>query len=391
MALATTSASVSHVPADSPVDAPLPRGSVAFATLTRWWLISAALWTTFAVLAVTQGHISALQRGSVDSASAWNWLRLFGQWFPRYAVWALLSPSIFWLATRYLIRREQLITRVALHAGAGIGVALAGVILHSTVICAIWPHASFWAHVQKMLLADFTDGLVTYWIVLLAAHAYAFRRHARERELAALRLDAQLKSAELALLRLQLNPHFLFNALNTLAVLMRENHTAADRLLEQLSSFLRAVLSDTTTEETSLATELALLDHYLAIETARFDDRFIVRKQIASDTLDASVPRLILQPLVENAIKHGVVVRRAGGTVAISAQKIGNTLALSVSDDGPGWPQLNSATPPVSGVGLSNTRLRLEKRHGASQSIDYLATPGGGACVRLTFPLIRHA
>lgn len=390
MALNPAPASVARVPAASSNAIHSPTGNGIFTTLTRWWLISAALWTTFAVLAVTQGHISALQRGATDSLITWNWLRLFGQWSPRYAVWALLSPPIFWLATHFLIRRERLISRVVLHVVAAIGVALIGVVLHSSVICAIWPHASFWSHVQKMLLADFTDGFVTYWIVLLAAHAFAFRRHARERELAALRLDAQLKSAELALLRLQLNPHFLFNALNTLGVLMREDHIAADRLLERLSQFLRAVLAGASSEDTSLADELTLLDHYLAIEGERFGDRLVVKKQISPETLDASVPRLILQPLVENAIKHGIVVRHRGGKVTISSEKIGGQITLTVTDDGPGWPASTQAPQPPSGIGIANTRLRLEKRHGAAQKMEFLSADGGGARLQLTLPYVRH-
>ena len=391
MALAPVTHSVAGVSAPDPLDAPLVRNPGTIATLTRWWLVSAALWLALAVLAVTQGHFSALQRGLTDSTNAWGWWRLFGQWLPRYAVWALLSPPIFWLAMRFLIRREGIGARVALHVAASVGVAVAGVALHSLTICAIWPHASLWAHVQKMLFADFTDGLVTYWIVLLAAHAYAFRQHARERELRALQLDAQLKSAELAMLRLQLNPHFLFNALNTLGVLMREDHAAADRLLERLSLFLRAVLAGAASEETTLADELALLDHYLAIESERFGDRLLVRKQIAPETLDASIPRMLLQPLVENAIKHGIVVRQRGGTLTISAQKIGGQIMLAVSDDGPGWKRLAGVAPFASGVGIANTRLRLQKRHGAAQQMEFLDAAGGGAVVRLSFPYVRHS
>jgi two-component system LytT family sensor kinase len=391
MALPPPVPSVAGVSAFHPLEAPLVRNSGAAVMLARWWLVSAVLWLTLAVLAVTQGHFSALQRGLAQSSDAWAWWKLFGQWLPRYAVWALLSPPIFWLAMRFLIRRDLLGVRVALHVAGSVGVAVVGVALHSLTICAIWPHASLWAHVQKMFFADFTDGIVTYWIVLLAAHAYAFRGQARERELAALRLDAQLKTTELALLRLQLNPHFLFNALNTLGVLMRENHPAADRLLERLSLFLRAVLAGATSEETTLADEIASLDHYLAVEGERFGDRLRVEKQIAPDTLDAAVPRLLLQPLVENAIKHGIMIRQGGGSLTISAQKSGDQIVLEVADDGPGWKSPAEAAPTSSGVGIANTRLRLEKRHGTRQQMEFLTAPGGGALVRLIFPYVRYS
>lgn len=374
-------------PTETSAPSPTARGRPSVPVrLTRWWLLSFAVWTALALLAVTQAHFSALQRELTENSDAWDWWRILGNWLPRYEVWALLSPPVFWLATRFPIHRAQLAPRIALHAAGSAGVAVAGAALHSAVICAIWPHPSLWAHFQKMLLANFTDGFVTYWIVLLAAHAYAFRSLARDRALAAAKLDARLQAAELATLRLQLNPHFLFNALNTLAVLMREDEAAADRLLERLSAFLRAVLAGSTRgEETSLAEELELLDHYLAVEGARFGERLVVRKEIAPAALAAAVPRLLLQPLVENAIKHGLGIRKAGGCVMLSAELVADRLVLTVSDDGPGWRQ----SPPAAGVGLSNTRLRLEKLHGDRQQMELLARPHGGAVVRLTFPHVR--
>jgi two-component system LytT family sensor kinase len=355
--------------------------------LARWWLVSFALWTALALLAVTPGHFSAIERGLVDPDQAWGWWRTLAGWLPRYEVWALLSPPIFWLATRFPIQRERLSQRIALHALASAGVAGVGAALHSAVICLIWPHPSYWDHVQRMLLANFSDGVATYWIVLLAAHAYAFRQLARDRAIVAAQLDARLKAAELAMIRLQLNPHFLFNALNTLAVLMREDDAAADRLLERLSLFLRAVLAGSTQEETPLADELELLEHYLAVETARYGDRLRVRFDVAPETLRARVPRLVLQPLVENAIKQAVATRTAGGTITVCAALRGEMLELLVEDDGPGWRQ----SPPQSaigrGVGLANTQLRLQNLHGGHQRMELTnASPSGGAQVRLCLP-----
>jgi two-component system, LytTR family, sensor kinase len=358
--------------------------------IARWWLVSFAVWTALALLAVTPGHFSAIERGLIDPDQAWGWWRTLAGWLPRYEVWALLSPPIFWLGIRFPIQRERAFERLALHACAGAAVAIVGAALHSAVICLIWPHPSYWAHVQRMLFANFSDGVVTYWIVLLAAHAFMFRRLARDRAVLAARLDARLKAAELATIRLQLNPHFLFNALNTLAVLMRENEAAADQLLERLSLFLRAVLDGSTREETSLGEELELLDHYLAVEDARYGERLVVRREIAADTLEARVPRLMLQPLVENAIKHAVAPRAAGGTITVCAARCGDKLTILVADDGPGWRH----SPPQSalgrGVGLSNTQLRLEKLYGEDQRLELTNASGsGGARVRITLPLGR--
>jgi two-component system, LytTR family, sensor kinase len=353
----------------------------------RWWLISFAVWTALALIAVTPGHYSAVDRGLIDPDQAWGWWRTLAGWLPRYEVWALLSPPIFWLALRFPIQRERLAERVGLHALASAGIAIVGAALHSAVICAIWPHPSYWAHVQKMLLADFSGGMTTYWIVLLAAHAVAFRRLARDRAIVTAQLDARLKAAELAMIRLQLNPHFLFNALNTLAVLMREDEAAADRLLERLSLFLRAVLADCAREETPLAEELELLDHYLAVESARYGERLQVRFDIAPETRRARVPRLVLQPLVENAIKHAVAQRSAGGTVTISAALRDGRLELRVEDDGPGWRQSAPQSAIGRGVGLANTQLRLQTLHGARQTMELTnLSPTGGARVRLILP-----
>jgi two-component system, LytTR family, sensor kinase len=363
------------------------RASSGMPASARWLLISFAIWTALALLAVTPGHFSAVERGLVDPDAAWGWWRTLAGWLPRYEVWALLSPPIFWLAMRFPVQRERLVERVALHALASACVAIVGAALHSAVICAIWPHPSYWAHVQRMLLANFSDGIVTYWIVLLAAHAYAFRRLARDRALVAAQLDARLKAAELAMIRLQLNPHFLFNALNTLAVLMREDDAAADRLLERLSLFLRAVLADSTREETPLAEELELLEHYVAVESARYGERLRVRFDIAPETLRARVPRLVLQPLVENAIKHAVAPRRAGGTITISATLRGGQLELCVRDDGPGWRQPEPQSAIGRGVGLANTQLRLQTLHGPRQTMELTnASQTGGAQVRLSLP-----
>jgi two-component sensor histidine kinase len=350
--------------------------------------MSVAVWTALALLAVTQGHFSALQRG-LGGQAEFRWLRLLGQWLPRYEVWALLSPPVFWLATHFLIERARLPGRIALHAGLSAGIAMLGAGLHSAVICALWPHPSWWQHFQKMLLVNFTDGVVTYWTILCIAHALAFRARARERELAAARLDTRLKAAELATLRLQLNPHFLFNALNTLAVLMREDSAAAERLLDRLSSFLRAVLAGQGNEEVTLAEELAILGHYLAVEQERFGDRLRVEHNVSPDLHGALVPWLILQPLVENALKHGILDRKCGGCVTIGAARAGGDLVLSVTDDGRGWS--GAAPAERRGVGLTNTTLRLEKLYGARARLEFAEAPTGGAIVRLILPYVSKA
>ncbi len=257
--------------------------------------------------------------------------------------------------------------------------------LHALVIGFFWTHASQWRLFQKILLGDFTNGILTYWAVLLVGHALAFYTRYRERDVEAARLDARLRAAELETLRMQLNPHFLFNTLNTIGVLMKEDTGEAGRLLVRLSDLLRSVLANSSSQQTDLRQELALLDNYLEIERSRFGNRLHVDKQVDPDALDAAVPMLILQPIVENAIRHGIATRATPGTVTISAARAGEQLLLEVADDGRGW-NCEGTSRDARGIGLENTRARLEKLYGARQQLLLGDGHAGGAVVRIAIP-----
>lgn len=345
----------------------------------RWWLVSFAVWTVICVLSVTQYHLSAVQQGRPAS-----WLQTFTGWLPGFHVRALLSPLVLWLSARWLLSVHPL-RRGLLHAGLSLFFACVYAGLHALVIGLFWPHSSQWLLFRKILLGDFTNGILTYWAVLLAGHALAFYVWYRERDVAAARLDARLRAAELETLRMQLNPHFLFNTLNTIGVLMKEDTGEAGRLLVRLSDLLRSVLANTSAQQTDLRQELALLDNYLEIERSRFGDRLHVDRHIDPEALGAAVPMLILQPIVENAIRHGLASRASLGTVTISALRDGGQLLLEVADDGRGWPG-EGAARDRRGIGLGNTRARLEKLYGAQQQLLLGASPTGGAAVRIAIP-----
>ena len=323
----------------------------------HWWLVSFAVWTAICVLSVTQHDLSAVQQGRPSA-----WLETFLGWLPGFHVRALLSPFVLWLSTRWPLTLK----RGLLHAGLSALFALTYAALHALVIGLFWPHESQWNLFQKILLGDFTTGVVAYWAVLLVGHA--------------LERDARLRAAELETLRMQLNPHFLFNTLNTIGVLIKEDTREAGRLLVRLSDLLRGVLANTSSQQTDLRQELALLDNYLEIERARFGDRLHIDRQVEPDTLDATVPMLLLQPIVENAIRHGIATQAKPGTVTISAARAGEQLLLEVADDGPGWSDTRQ------GIGLGNTRLRLEKLYGVRQKLQLGTSPAGGAAVRIAIP-----
>jgi LytS/YehU family sensor histidine kinase len=171
---------------------------------------------------------------------------------------------------------------------------------------------------------------------------------------------------------------------------MREDVLGAEQLLERLSAFLRAVLAEPGREQISLREELAILDHYVEVERSRFSDRLRIQHEFPPEMLEAALPRMILQPLVENAIKHGVAMRRGSGLIKIEAQKTEGLVMLSVSDDGPGWPEKVNSSTGETHIGLANTRLRLEKAYGDRHRVDLLRSTQGGAVVTLQFPYSRY-
>jgi LytS/YehU family sensor histidine kinase len=199
-------------------------------------------------------------------------------------------------------------------------------------------------------------------------------------------LEAQLAEARLLMLRAQLEPHFLFNTLNTVAVLMRDNVDAADRVLVLLSGLLRRALDTSALAEVELREEVAFLEAYLALERVRFADQISYRFDIASPLLGARVPSLILQPLVENAIRHGLSGHATDGQIRIAAASSDGMLELTVSDNGAGL-----CTDASTGVGLSNTRSRLQLLYGRRHSFELSAAPGGGVMARIVIPLVSEA
>ena len=196
-----------------------------------------------------------------------------------------------------------------------------------------------------------------YWAIMGVAHAFVFYERARERERHAVMLETGLTKAQLQTLQMQLNPHFLFNTLNSIASLIHENPRAADKMIGSLSDFLRLTLKTSGRSEVTLREELEYLDHYFTIEQIRFGDRLRVEKQIDPAVLNLLVPVLILQPLVENAIKHGVEKQLSPVLVRITAKFASDFLQLQVADNGRGLKDVANAKL-AEGVGLSNTRAR---------------------------------
>ena len=250
---------------------------------------------------------------------------------------------------------------------------------------------AFPASFQRLFTNRFHFNLAVYGLVVCAWQAGAYYRKYREREAQAAELAGQLAQAQLHALRMQLNPHFLFNTLHAVSSLMLRDVMAANRMITRLGELLRLTLETTDQQEVPLKQELEFLGRYLEIEQIRFGDRLAVRMAVEPATLEAAVPNLILQPLVENAIRYAIEPNTGSGQIELSAVRNNGQLILQVSDDGPGggWREsgdVAGACLAREGIGLSNTRQRLRQLYGEGQNLDLQPRDSGGLLVRITIP-----
>lgn len=357
----------------------------------RWWQWTLALTaaaTFLGLVTVLEAHARGLMWGE-DPAPFWS---LVKGWMPDYYIWAALTPVVVWLGRRYPLERESLLPNLALH-GALSALFVVGELLLSCWVVSLLladqppPSLDFWGWYVRVLSRFFVWGILIYWVIQAAGHAVRWHRRSREQELAASELEAELARAQLQSLRMQLHPHFFFNTLHSIAVLVRKNdRSAALEMLTGLGDLLRHSLETADRQEVPLKEELEFLERYLDIEQIRFRDRLRVRWTVDPEAYDAAVPNMILQPLVENAVQHGVAPSVRRRTVEIGAHRRDDVLELSVRDDGPGVPD-DWSPGEADGVGLRNVRKRLRKLHGDAASLGVGAAGGGGvrATVRLPF------
>ena len=305
--------------------------------------------------------------------------------------WAVLVPVILWLARRFRFGRHTWPRAAAAHAAGVVGVTLAHAVLtvSGQVVLldtfAAGRNAEWWPLFKELFFLNFDWEMMTYWAVVGLSHALDFHRESQERELTAAHLETRLAEAQLQALQRQLHPHFLFNTLNTISALMHRDTEAADRMLERLSDLLRLTLDRISVQQVRLKDELDFIEKYLEIERARFGDRLQVHFAVDPGTLDAHVPTLLLQPLVENAVRHGIAPKVGGGRVEVSGRREGDLLRLVVSDNGFGLPA-DTLQAFNEGVGLSNTRSRLEHLYGDRHTFEFHRPPGGGLAVSVVIP-----
>jgi len=352
----------------------------------RWWVILVA-WSAWGLLWAAEVTVSSRLGGKpIPFGTA---LRIQ---VALAMVWAALTPGIIWLGRRvppFGTRRWR--------RGVAVNLLSSMVVVFSTGVFFIansrWvqgpptePSPLLLAALRSFVFWFSADGLL-YWAILAIDFGVRDYRESRERQLRASQLETQLSEARLQALKMQLHPHFLFNALHTIGQLIRTGQDArAVQVVAGLRDLLRRVLDGAATQEVPLKQELEFLKSYVDIEQIRFEDRLKVVVTADPDTLDAQVPHLILQPLVENAIRHGIAPRTTAGRLLIGARRIDGSLHLTVRDDGAGMPELGGGTQEARGVGLSNTSARLRQLYGNVASFEVVNVSDGGVEAHIVVP-----
>jgi two-component system LytT family sensor kinase len=389
--------------------------SAATSLRLRTFSIGALLFTLGALLGAFFASLPIRSRTPGTLAFPADYLRMLGIGSLTFYACLICSPLYLWLARRFPIYQRHWLRNLALH----FLITAALIILTGFISYRLLPRPTNNAppraerspsspasandkvpaepsrsaapagfrvpDLKSYLLFRFITESLPFLALIALVHAFEFHRRYRLREFETVRLQAQLTQSRLEALTAQLQPHFLFNTLQGISTLMHRDVKAADAMLSRLSDLLRQTLQRQDRQEVSLGEELELLDHYIEISCERFKDRLIFERDISADSRHALVPFFILQPLVENALQHGIARRAGVGRVAISAARHDETLHLSVTDDGPGLAN-EGREFPREGIGLSNTRQRLRQLYGDEQSLTLEPSDEGGVRVKLIIP-----
>jgi sensor histidine kinase YesM len=351
----------------------------------RWALVAAVFgaWTALALFFTGQLYYTYLL-----SEKPTTWRYAASQQFIYPYLWAVGTLVVLWLANRFPLEGRAWWRNALLH----LFTATFFVVLISATFQTVFqylntPEKPFrLSQTLQWIIFNSSENYGIYGLILLLNQVFRYYRRYREGELRASQLETQLTQAQLQALKMQLHPHFLFNTLHSISALLHRDPDTADRMIARLGDFLRLTLDNSGAQEVSLRKELEFLKCYLDIERVRFQDRLTTSLDVEPRALDSSVPNLILQPIVENALRHGLS-HRAAGHLEISAKRENGSLRIQVKDNGPG---LSAITGPKTntreGLGLSNTRARLEQLYGAAHRFEIENAPGGGLVVTLEIP-----
>jgi two-component system, LytTR family, sensor kinase len=372
-----------------------PAAASPMRRLLRVYAISLAAWT-----AVGMMYIGA----DISRRLYWDIPKLWQEswfWSVRVIISATLTLAVLWLGRRWPIERRTWLRHISLHVLFGAGFALARAALELAVQIPLdaalglereWVK-SFSNAVAVVLIFGFHEGVLAYWVILSIQSAFRYHEKFQERARQALKLElhaaelrAQVVQAQLGALKMQLQPHFLFNTLNAIVVLVRQQRgLQAEEALTRFSDLLRAVLDDRDAQEVTLDRELVYVRLYLSIEQMRFPDRLQVHVSAEPELLDAAVPHLALQPLVENAVRHGIARRVAGGRIEVHAFRVREKLHIAIKNDGVGAVCKGEANGGY-GMGLANLRARLEQLYGNEAELRTAFSNDGATTVTVILP-----
>lgn len=302
-------------------------------------------------------------------------------------LWALATPLVLWLARAHRIGRHNWYKKVLFHVAVSVGLSSLLIVIHFVIYMIIVGRVNritpYWAF--DYLYPNLDRWLLVYWFIFLTSHAFNYYRSYREGELKASQLRTQLAQAQLEALKMQVHPHFLFNTLHSISALLSKDTESARKMITRLGDFLRLTLESGGATEVTLQQELEFLNGYLEIERVRFQDRLTTKIDIDPEVLNVRVPNLILQPIVENAMRHAVA-RTNEGHVEISALPRNGSVRIEVKDNGPGISSEPKSMARSRGVGLANTQARLECLYGSEAKFELLNRASGGLTVVLEVP-----
>jgi sensor histidine kinase YesM len=355
------------------------------------------IWASLAVILTGQACLliySALQAQSdlPHRQPSFAFSEVFWSTLAECLIWAFMTLGILWLVRRFPLGHGKWLRSLLVHLGACLLCGLFQTLLSmlaAELIRQELPKPSISANVfWYYFVAKLNNNIFFYWAIVAVGHVVNYYRQLRDRELLASQLEAKLAQSQLQVLKMQLHPHFLFNTLNAISALVHQDVELADRMIACLGDLLRTTLENVDQQEVPLKHELDFIEPYLEIEKARLGPRLSVDLRIDPAVMDARVPNLILQPLVENAIRHGISPCPEPGRIQIHAYRDNDFLHLAVKDTGPGLQKPPSA---LTGIGLANTSARLERLYGTNQRLDLFNSPDGGLRVGITIPFQEFA
>ncbi|MCP4895664.1 MAG: hypothetical protein GY906_01715 [bacterium] len=362
--------------------------SLATRGRSLWLVMGLGSWILLSAIVASQNFVEHLLAGShVSFPLQFVWMLVV------LGYWVVAAPVILWLGKRFPIERHRPAMRTVLHMGLAAAITL----FHAPLVVVVTallkpfplpPGVGFWRALGFTVTYTFHTGFLLYWIVLGSGLAYASYRRARQRELHAAQLEVELSRARLHALKAQIHPHFLFNALNTVAMMVRnQNNDEAVEMIAQLGELFRESLRSAPQHEVPLSQEVELANRYLHVERCRFADRLQVQTEVPAELENAMVPHLVLQPLVENAVRHGISRSTGRGLVRITAEKVGEQLTIAVHDNGPGEDLPREvSSDDGNGVGLENVRARLEQLYGSAGKVCLDRRVGEGTVARIAIP-----